>query len=232
MVLRTRPAILLLAALPVLAQSGEEILARVDRLRHPWPAFTMELTLQAGEATQRWKVSARENGDARLDGLSAKEKGRSVLLLGDQMWLLLPNAKRPLKVTPQQRLMGSAAGGDVARTRFREDYAVHALAEASLEGRDCWRLELSARRPALSARQVMLWVAKEGSLPLRAEFRLASGKLARTALFGPPVQVQGQAVLSSMALEEPSGSRVELHFGQWARGGVPSVAFDLPVVER
>jgi len=75
-------------------------------------------------------------------------------------------------------------------------------------------------------------VAKEGSLPLKAEFRLASGKLARTALFGPPVQVQGQAVLSSMALEEPSGARAELLFGHWVRGGAPSSAFELPVVER
>jgi outer membrane lipoprotein-sorting protein len=230
--LRPRSAILLLTALPVLAQSGEEILARVDHLRHPWPTFTMELTLKAGEATQRWKVSARENGDARLDGLSPKEKGRSVLLLGDQMWMLLPNAKRPLKVTPQQRLMGPAAGGDVARTRFREDYTVQTLAEASLEGRDCWRLELAARRPALSARQVVLWVAKEGSLPLKAEFRLASGKLARTALFGPPVQVQGQAVLSRIAIEEPSGARAELLFGNWARGGQVPGAFELPTVDR
>lgn len=230
--LRTRSAILLLAALPVLAQSGEEILGKVDRLRHPWPSFTMELTLKAGEATQRWKVSAREDGDARLDGLSPKEKGRSVLLLGDQMWMLLPNAKRPLKVTPQQRLMGSAAGGDVARTRFREDYTVQALAEAGLEGRDCWRLELVARRPALSARQVVLWVAKEGSLPLKAEFRLASGKLARTALFGPPALAQGQAVLSWMVIEEPSGARAELLFGNWARGGVAPGVFELPVVDR
>ena len=221
-------SILLLAALPALAQSGEEILARVDRLRHPWPSFTMELTLKVKEAAQRWKVSARENGDARLDGLSVKEKGRSVLLLGDQMWLLLPGSKRPLKVTPQQRLMGSAAGGDVARTRFREDYTVQALVEESLGERDCWRLDLTAKRPVLSARQVVLWVAKEGSLPVRAEFRLASGKLARTVSFGPPVQTHGQAVLSRMTIEEPSGAQAELLFGGWSRGGLDPSAFDLP----
>jgi len=230
--LTPRSAVLLLAALPVLAQSGEEILARVDRLRHPWPTFTMELTLKAGEAGQRWKVTARENGDARLDGLTAKEKGRSILLLGDQMWMLLPNSKRPLKVTPQQRLMGSAAGGDVARTRFREDYAVQTFAEESLENRDCWRLDLAAKRPSLSARQVVLWVAKEGSLPLKAEFRLASGKLARTAFFGPPVQSHGQAVLSRMTIEEPSGVRAELLFGNWAWGGVDPATFELPEGNR
>lgn len=223
-----RLALVAVAALPLLAQSGEEILARVDRLRHPWPAFTVELTLQAPGASQRWKVSARENGDARLDGLSPKEKGRSVLLLGDQMWLLLPGSKRPVKVTPQQRMMGPAAGGDVARTRFREDYAVQSLVQEALDGRDCWRLELRARRPSLSARTAVLWVAREGSLPLKAEFHLASGKLARTALFGPPVQAHGQPVLSGMVIEEPSGARAELSFSAWARGGVAPSAFELP----
>lgn len=222
------PFLLLIAALPLLAQSGEEILARVDRLRHPWPAFTVELAMKAPGVAQRWKVSARENGDARLDGLSEKEKGRAVLLLGDEMWLLLPNTKRPVKVTPQQRLMGPAAGGDVARTRFREDYIVKALAEEPLEGQACWRLELVAKRPALSARQVVLWVAKEGSLPLKAEFRLASGRLARTARFGPPVQAHGRAVLSRMEIEEAGGGKAELAFSNWTRGGVAPGAFDLP----
>jgi len=224
--------LLFLAALPLLAQSGEEILARVDRLRHPWPAFTVELTVKVPKAAQRWKVSARENGDARLDGLSEKEKGRAVLLLGDQMWLLLPGTKRPVKVTPQQRMMGPAAGGDVARTRFREDYTVQAVAEEPLDDQACWRLELTAKRPALSARQVVLWVAKEGTLPLKAEFRLASGRLARTARFGPPVQAHGQSVLSRMEIEEAGGAAVELAFGNWIRGGVAPGAFDLPGTDR
>lgn len=217
-------------SLPLLAQSGEDLLARVDRLRHPWPSFTMELTLTAPGTSQRWKVSARENGDARLDGLSPKEVGRSVLMLGDQMWLLLPGTRRPVRVSPQQRLMGPAAGGDVARTRFRDDYTVEGMAQDTCEGRPCWRLELAAKRPSLSARRVWLWVAREGLLPVRAEFHLASGKLARTAHFGPPVQVQGQGVLSRMEVEEPSGHRAELAFSHWSRGGVDAGVFELPTV--
>lgn len=229
-----RPTLLLLAALPVLAQSpapeGDEILARVDRLRHPWPSFTVELTVKDATAAQRWRVSARENGDARLDGLSDKEKGRSVLMLGDQMWLLLPGSKRPLKVTPQQRMLGPAAGGDVARTRFRQDYLVQKVAEESLEDRPCWRLELSAKKPSTSARTVHLWVAKDRMVPVKAEFHLASGKLARTARFAPPVQALGQPVLSRMELLEPSGARVELAFSGWSKGEVDAGLFEPPAV--
>ena len=229
-----RVAILLAGALPALAQSGDEILARVDRLRHPWPAFRVDLTVTAkeGQSPSRWRVSARENGDSRLDGLSEKEKGRAVLMLGDQMWLLLPGSKRPMKITPQQRMMGSAAGGDVARTRFRKDYSVQSLHEEALEEQACWRLELEARSPIISARTVRLWVAKEGLLPLKAEFRLASGKLARTAFFGPSVQALGQSVLSGMELVEPGGAKVQLAFSGWLKGGVETDLFELPESAR
>lgn len=226
------PALLLCAA--SLAAQGpetaraEEILARVDRLRHPWPAFTVELTVATEKASQRWRVAAREDGDARLDGLSDKEKGRAVLLRGDDMWLLLPGTKRPLKVTPQQRLLGSAAGGDVARTRFSEDYRAEGMAEASFEGRPCWCLDLVARRPALSARTVRLWVARNDGAPLRAEFHLASGKLARTADFAPPARAQGRPVLQGMTLTEADGSTASLTFAHWHPGGVDPAWFELP----
>jgi hypothetical protein len=227
-----RAVLLFAAALPVLAQSpapeGGEILGRVDRLRHPWPAFTVELAMKAPGVVQRWKVSARENGDARLDGLSEKEKGRAVLLLGDEMWLLLPGTKRPIRVTPQQRLMGPAAGGDVARTRFREDYRVTALASEPFEGRACWRLDLEARRPSLSARTVRLWVAKADGAPIEAAFHLASGKLARTVRFAPPVPVDGRPVLARLDLREPNGTTATLSFSHWHPGGVDPEAFILP----
>lgn len=227
-----RPFLLGFACLSLLAQSGEEILERVDRLRHPWPIFSMELTVKDAKTEQHWRVSAREDGDARLDGLSPKEKGRSVLMLGDQMWLLLPGTKRPVRVTPQQRLMGPAAGGDVARTRFREDYLVEKVDTDRLADQECWRLDLRARRAVSSARQVYLWVAKEGLLPLKAEFRMPSGKLARTARFAPPVQAQGRAVLSTMTLTEPNGSEVTLRFSGWNKGGVDPALFALPSPER
>ena len=223
-----RRLLLGLATLPVLAQSGEEILARVDRLRHPWPEFSVALTVKDARSSQRWRVSARANGDARLEGLSEKEQGRAVLMLGDQMWLLVPGSRRPVKVTPQQRMMGPAAGGDVARTRFRIDYEVAEVAEESLEDRPCWRLELTAKRPSASARAVRLWVARDRTAPLLAEYRLASGKLARTVRFGPITQALGQPVLSRLEIQEAGGGVVELSFSDWERGGVPPGRFELP----
>lgn len=124
--------------------------------------------------------------------------------------------------------MGPAAAGDAARTRFQDDYRVEALAEDALEGRPCWRLDLAARSPATSARRVQLWVAREPVAPLKAAFFLASGKLARTATFGPPAEALGRPVLARMTVTEASGAQVELRFSRWSRAGAERERFVLP----
>ncbi len=209
-----RAAMAGLAATSLMGQSGEETLRRVDHYRYPWPAFSVDVTLLDGKTQQQWRVLVRENGDARVEGLSRKEQGRVVLLLGDQMWLLLPNAKRPVKVSPQQRLLGAAAGGDVASFRFSGDYTLTGEREEALEGIPARRLELQARQKTQSYQKAALWLDGKGR-PLRSDFFYASGKLARTAHFGEVVPEQGVQVLSSLELEDPSGRKVKLGFGRW-----------------
>lgn len=221
-------------AWPILALAGllraeapEALLAKVDRLRHPWASYSVEVDVKDTRNTQRWRVLARENGDARVEGLSEKEAGRAVLMLGEQMWLLLPNARKPVKVTPQQRLLGPAAGGDIARSRFAEDYRVAARTEENVDGRPCVRLELEARRPALSYRRALLWVSSSGE-PVQAEFRLASGKLAKRVRFEAPVQAAGRAVLAGMVLEDPGGATAQVRFSNWTPAKHDPRLFELP----
>lgn len=223
-----RAVLPLLFAAQLAAQSGDQILAGVDRLRHPWPAFAVQVELADGKRAMVWRVRARENGDARVDGVSEKEKGRSVLVLGDQMWLILPNAKKPVAVSPAQRLLGPAAGGDLARTRFAEDYTVKALGVGTVEGQAVWLLDLEAKRKSLTHRTARLAVSKADGRPLQADFFLASGKAARTAKFGPVVMAAGKKVLSSMTVFEPNGGSAEIRFSAWAPGAADPKAFELP----
>lgn len=222
-----RRLLLLVTAPLLLAQAPEDLLAAADRHRHPWPAFRVDISLKVGKEAQSWRVHARENGDARVDGLSAKEKGRSVLVLGDDMYLLLPDAKRPVKVSPQQRLLGPASGGDIARSRFAEDYTAVLDGEDTVEGESCHRLLLQAKRPLVSFQKATLWVAKAGRRPVKAEFRMASGKLARTVRFREGAPVQGRSVLRAMEVEAPGGS-VELRFEGWSPETPDPESFKLP----
>lgn len=210
------------------ADQGAGLLERVDRLRHPWPAFSVDVTVVDAKGEQRWRVHARDNGDARVDGLSKKEQGRSVLMLGEDMWLLLPNTKRPIKVSPAQRLMGPAAGGDLARSRFALDYEIKEIQEETLEGRPCHRLALQARKPSLSYRTAQLWITKDSGLPLQADYFLPSGKKAKTMRFAPPIPLGSLSVLPSLRLVEPGGAEARLSFSNWVPGSQDPALFALP----
>lgn len=227
----TRLLIAALAGLTLGAQSAEALLERVDRMRHPWSTFSVEVTLKDRKGEQRWRVNARENGDARVEGLSKKEVGRTVLMLGDEMWLLLPNARRPIKVSPAQRLMGPAAGGDLARSRFALDYQIRDVKDEPLEGRACRRLDLQARKPSHSYRTARLWIDKATGIPIQAEYFLSSGKQAKTMRFDPPVAMGGLSVLPGLRVAEPGGAEVSLQFSQWKPGSQDPGLFLLPRVE-
>lgn len=227
-----RRATLLLAigsALAAQAPDGEALLRKADALRYPWPAFHMDVTLTLKQQSQAWQVHVAPNRDARIEGRSEKEKGRTILVLGEDMWLVLPTAKRPVKVTPQQRLLGPAAGGDLARAALADDYAVAAAAPDTLDGRPCQRLDLAARRPTLTYRTLRLWILDSG-VPLKAEYHLASGKLARTAAFDPPSETQGRKVMAGMTLTEPNGFETRVRFDHWAPEPHDPERFRLPAV--
>jgi len=213
------------------AQDATALLERVDRMRHPWPAFSVEVAVKDGKGEQRWRVRTRENGDARVEGLSEKEKGRTILLLGEEMWLLLPHAKRPVKVSPAQRLMGPAAGGDLARAKFASEYEIKGIAETEWEGQACHRLELEARRPSLSYRKARLWIARTTGFPLKADYFLGSGKHAKTLFFETPTQIGILQVIPGLHLLEPSGGEAKLSFQRWTPGAQDANLFSLPKVE-
>src|SRR3954468_18267022 len=75
-----------------------------------------------------------------------KNDGRKALTLGDKMWLIVPGAEHPVPITANQRLMGGASFGDVARLRFAEDFDAAAKPGTEKVGdRDCRVLELTAK---------------------------------------------------------------------------------------
>lgn len=221
-------------ALPTLliaqAPSAATLVAKVDRLRQPWPAFSADLAFQEKGRDTVWRLSVASNGDSRLDGLSPRQvKGRAVLMKGEQMWLMTPGSKRAIPVTPQQRLIGSAAGGDLARLKLSADFQATAVQEAVQEGAPCWRVELAAKRPSVVYKRAELWVRKAGEVPLSVDFYFASGKLAQSIRFDAPTQVQGRPVIAGMKLGDPEHpGQMAMKLSQWKPGEPDGALFEIP----
>ena len=69
-----------------------------------------------------YEVSQKGTDKTYVEFMSPREKGRHLLMLGDDMWVYLPDTSRPVRITPLERLSGDASNGDVARTNYAVDY--------------------------------------------------------------------------------------------------------------
>jgi hypothetical protein len=136
-----------------------------------------------------------------------RNDGRKALTLGEKMWLIVPGAEHPVPITANQRLMGGASFGDVARLRFADDFdaAVRPGTE-KVGGRVCRVLDLTARSPKAPFPKVTLWIDAEGeTLPRKVLFRLPSGKDAREVTFTKFTKVQGKTAVAEMEIRDLLG---------------------------
>jgi outer membrane lipoprotein-sorting protein len=172
----------LLLTLPLHAEDPNTILARVDKVRNPHESFAVDVELTAYNGpksdTSKYRVYGRGSDRSVVEFTWPQpEKGKYLLMLREAMWIYLPSASRPIRISPLQRLMGQASNGDVARTGFAVDYNPSAVAD---DGNN-WRLSLVAKDPSVAYARIELWVDKSSYLPTRADFYVTSGKLIKRA---------------------------------------------------
>jgi outer membrane lipoprotein-sorting protein len=197
----------LLAVSSFAAETPAQILARVDQYRSPLESFSVdvELTSITGSKseTSRFRVHGK-GADRSVVEFTApqSEKGKLLLMLRDAMWIYLPSASRPIRISPMQRLMGQASNGDVARTSFTVDYDAKSMSEEKWEGHDAFVVELGAKDPSIAYNRVRLWIDKGSYEPLRADFYVVSGKLIKRALYRDYGVMAGRRELTTVEIED------------------------------
>src|SRR5438093_10307342 len=123
-------AAVICAALVSAAASTQEVqswLKAVDDARN---AFGEAKLSARASQVQDSKVTGSADFDIYVKGRDhalivfrgGKNDGRKALTVGEKMWLIVPGAEQPVPITANQRLMGGASFGDVARMRFSEDF--------------------------------------------------------------------------------------------------------------
>ena len=180
---------LALGASGVHGETDETLLARADAWRLPFnnAQLTVNVELWKGEEMEKarsYRVSLASQRRVLIHFLHPTERGQKFLQLQEDFWITLPQSKRPLRITPLQKLLGDAAVGDISSMRWQEDYRVETQQDCvSEDGTACVQLELEARFASLSYARITLWVDALDARPLSAAFYLASGRLAKEATF-------------------------------------------------
>ena len=194
-------SILLLAALLVAfcqaagAQTPRDIVAAADKVRNPGQPFRITNTLTE-------YVSGRVNGTDQLVVYSKedpathqfrnlvryvdppRDAGKMVLLDGRNFWFYDPASKASVRISPQQRLIGQAAIGDVLTVNYEIDYAATSLgdetiADAEKQQRNCWHLDLKATTATAIYNRIELWVEHGNDHPIKAKYYSDSGRLTK-----------------------------------------------------
>ena len=163
------------------ALGPEELLRRTDLGALAPESFRSRMRLTAGDKPPL-EVEVWRKGETRtlVRLLGPKERGKYLLRLGTVLWFLAPGAKKPVRLSPSYRLRGSATLDDVLGLQYARDYAVSSSTE--VEG-GLVALDLTARGPGAIYPGVRYVVRPAERRPVRAEYRLPSGKVATIVEF-------------------------------------------------
>lgn len=188
--------------------SAEAILRHFDDGRVPEGTIVFKVQIEDWEKgsklrEQIYRVSSKGDDRALVETLAPERmQGRKLLMRGDNLWLFLPNLKRPSRVGLEQRLTGEVANGDVARTRFSADYTPKLVGTKPVDGKSNYVLDLRAKRKATTYRRVVLYVDVKDLLPTRAEFFAISGKRLKASRYSDFKEVLGAKRASHVEIED------------------------------
>lgn len=184
---------------------AETLLRQSDHFRNGWPSYEVHVKITdfaAGRPDEEhlYELSQKGPDKTYVDFLSPREKGEHVLMLGDDMWVYLPDASRPVRITPLERLSGDASNGDVARTNYAADYTPVYLRTEKAGNAECYVLELTARCKGATYHRILYWLRVEDARPVKAEYYLTSGKHIKSATFDQFEVIDGQMLLRRLTL--------------------------------
>lgn len=181
------------------------ILKRSDTYRNGWPSFVTHVKItnyESGKPDEEklYEVSQKGTDKTYVEFMTPREKGRHLLMLGDEMWVYLPDTSRPVRITPLERLSGDASNGDVARTNYATDYSASYVRTEKVGADECYELELTAKRKGATYQRILYWVRVQDDRPVRAEFYLTSGKHIKSATFDVYSDSGGRTLLRKLTL--------------------------------
>jgi outer membrane lipoprotein-sorting protein len=211
---------------------AQELLRKSDQVRNGWLSFVVRVKISNFEGDKRdeehlYEVSQKGTEKTNVEFLSPLEKGRRLLMLGDDMWIYLPDTSRPVRITPLERLSGNTSNGDVARTYYAVDYDAVYLRADKDSGTPCHVLELTAKRKGSTYHRIEYWLRASDARPIKAEFYLTSGKHIKSATFDDYLEVNGRVLLHRMTIYDQirKTSRSVLEYSGYASRELPDKLF-------
>ncbi|NMO18786.1 outer membrane lipoprotein-sorting protein [Pyxidicoccus fallax] len=204
--------VLLAGSARATAPDAAEILKASDRARGgglPGIRWTVRITpVSGGESEPERLLTLKANATASLAETRepVRFKGSKLLQVDRNMWMSRPGLRKPIPISPRQKLSGQASQGDIASTNYAVDYQGKLLREEEVQGETTYVLELTALNKSCTYDRITYWVSKQRRVGVKAEFFSLSGKLLKSATFeyGNQLTHEGRTIpfVSRMTLRD------------------------------
>lgn len=215
----------------------KEILHRTDESRGNLEGVKWKLQIISVESDrkQNRKLNVKARGHEFFAILKAppKVRGQILLNINRNMWFTSPSVRKPVPVSPRQKLVGGASYGDIASTNYSEDYDPTSLEEESVNGEQCYVFDLKANNKDVTYDRIKYWVSKERMVGVKAEYFTVSGKKFKSATFEYNHEIvvndNPRPFVSKITIVDSflKGNITTMIFSEPILGKIPDSAFDL-----
>ena len=222
--------------------SPRAILEKADEARGNLEGIEWQIKMESLERGKRQKrtlvVKARDFNSLAEFKAPARVKGQKVLMIDRNMWFVKPGLRKPVPISPRQKLMGQASNGDIASTNYAGDYKVEAMAEEALGDEICYRFDLVAASNKVTYDRIRYWVSKQRLVGIKADFFTVSGKRFKSATFeyGNQIVVAGshKPFVSKMTITHAvmKDSITTMTYSRAKVKKIPDAAFNLNLLLR
>ena len=188
MSLRSFPNLLLICLLPFSILAGQDataLLQKIDRNLEPdsYEMYRKLINIEPDGRKKEFVLFMIRKGNEKVAGVflsPPSDKDRSMLRLGDNMWLYIPNVGRPVRITSLQSATGGVFNNaDILRIDFGAEYNIEQLQD-TLGG---YLFSLKAKTNSVAYDRLRLWADKKALLPTTIECLTEANMLIKTLHF-------------------------------------------------
>lgn len=168
------------------AQTADDIIKKVDDNQlFRTQKFTAVMTIEKGGrrlVKNFYGYGMKEGDKAYMKFTNPEDNGVKYLKKGDELWIYFPDADDTMKISGhmlRQGMMGSDISyEDMLETEeIKKKYSAKLLKEESVDGAQCYVVDLKSKVPDTTYERQVLYVDKERYIPMKIELYAKGGRL-------------------------------------------------------
>lgn len=210
---------------------AESLLKTVDKSLYPevYKSTITMTTIRAGRRplSNTFDIVSKGTDKSLMKITSpARDKGKKILLNGDNLWMFMPDISRPIRLTAKQSFMGSTfSNEDLAESGWEDNYS----AEITEQKGTMILVVLTAKKKDVAYAKITMWLDDATKIPEEMTYYGLSGKAIKKMKMSDVAKIGGLMRPTVMKmedlLEEGSYTKVELKTME-ALDSVPDYTFD------